>query len=110
MLVANGRPSVRIHPVVEAPTWVDALVLVVASHAFQTVPPRKAALADETQNASAVARLEAICPGTRPNAEVTNTMFMFGRKCATAVWSDDIASVQAAPCPVQSALQAVNVA
>jgi hypothetical protein len=37
-------------------------------------------------------------------------MFMFGRKCATAVWSDDIASVQAAPCPVQSALQAVNVA
>ncbi len=37
-------------------------------------------------------------------------MFMFGRKCATAVWLDDIVSVQAAPCAVQSALQAVNVA
>jgi len=84
-------------------------MLVVAIHAFQIVPPRKAALADETQNASAFARLEPTDPATKP-PEVTNTMFMFGRKCATAVWSDDMARVQAAPCPVQSALQAVNVA
>jgi hypothetical protein len=84
-------------------------MLVVAIHAFHTVPPRKAALADETQYASAFARLEPTCAATRPPS-VTNTMFMFGRKCATAVWSDDMVSVQAAPCAVQSALQAVNVA
>ena len=36
-------------------------------------------------------------------------MFMFGRKCATVEWLDDIVSVQVAPCPVQSPLQPVNV-
>ena len=109
MLVANGRPSMRIHPVVEVPMWVDALMVVVAIHAFQTVPPRKAAWADAAQNASAFVRLEPTDPATRP-PEVTNTMFMLGRKWAAAVRLDDMVSVQAAPCPVQSALQAVNVA
>ena len=41
---------------------------------------------------------------------MTNAMFRFGRKCATAAWLDDMVSVQVAPCPVQSPLQAANVA
>ena len=66
VLVANGLPSMRIQPVVDAPICVAALTLVVAgevdNHAFHTAPPRKATLADEAQKASAVARLEPIEP------------------------------------------------
>src|SRR5215831_11888301 len=107
MLVANGRPSMRIQPVVDAPTCVAALMLVVAadvdSHAFQTVPPRKAAFADEAQNASADAKVGPTMLGASIPS-VTNAMFLFGRKCATAVWSADMVSVHVAPCPAQSPL------
>src|SRR5215471_8878934 len=79
MLVANGRPSGRIQPVVEAPTCVAALIVLVAIHAFQFVPPRNAALAELTQKASAPARLEPMLPGTMLPL-VANTRFILGRK------------------------------
>jgi hypothetical protein len=105
MLVANGRPSTRIQPVVEEPTCVAALILVVASHAFQAVPPIRAFFADEAQNASALAKLEPIAPGTSVPT-VVNTMFLLGLKCATAVRSAETVSVHVPPCDAQSPSQA----
>ncbi len=105
MLVANGLPSWRIQPVVDAPTCVAALMLVVASQAFQTDPPRKAALAVAAHKASAGASVGPISTGVIP-LSVTNTMFLLGRKCATVLWVADMTSVHVAPCPAQSPSQA----
>ena len=80
-------------------------MLVVASQAFQTEPPRKAPLADVAHRASAGASVVPIVLGAIVSS-VTNTMFLLGRKCATAVWFADTTSVHVAPCPAQSPSQA----
>src|SRR3954466_673228 len=105
MLVANGLPSERIQPVVDAPTCVAALMLVVAAdvdiQAFQTDPPRKPFWAVSAHRASAGARVVPIVPGVIPSS-VTNTRFLLGRKCATALRAADKLSVHMAPWPAQS--------
>jgi len=79
MLSAKGRPSTRIHPGTEAPTWSTAEVAVVANQALQVSPPRNAALAELEQKVSAAIKFEPMVPGVTVPL-VTNLPFMFGRK------------------------------
>src|SRR3954463_11000823 len=109
MLLANGRPSTRIQPGAETPTWLAAEGAVVANHALQEFPPRNAAFADLEQKESAAARFDPMVPGEMVPL-VTNMMFMCGRKCAAVLRLVDIVREHAAPCPAQSPSHAPNTA